>query len=185
MIMGARVGVLAKAGPTAKDYVQDDLIAMWDGIENAGWGVHDQKATVWKDLIRGELLNIKSSTFLDDKLRISSKDNIPNKGEVTGEMIFHENESGYEFDIVSRLISINQTYQNCMFFSIGLWNKAIASSYRWTGAGAVFVNRIGSFDSFLNNSIEIGDGNTHLFSYIRSRDQLRVKHNTSDTGFLL
>jgi hypothetical protein len=23
---------------------------MWDGIENAGWGVHDPSATVWKDL---------------------------------------------------------------------------------------------------------------------------------------
>ena len=37
--------------PTAADYVQDGLIAMWDGIENAGWGVHDANATVWKDLI--------------------------------------------------------------------------------------------------------------------------------------
>lgn len=37
--------------PTARDYVQDGLVAMWDGIENAGWGVHDASATVWKDLI--------------------------------------------------------------------------------------------------------------------------------------
>lgn len=36
---------------TAKDYVQDGLVAMWDGIENAGWGVHDSNATVWKDLV--------------------------------------------------------------------------------------------------------------------------------------
>lgn len=35
---------------TARDYVQDGLVAMWDGIENAGWGVHDPNATVWKDL---------------------------------------------------------------------------------------------------------------------------------------
>ena len=40
----------AKA-PTARDYVQNGLIAMWDGIENAGWGVHDAAATTWKDLI--------------------------------------------------------------------------------------------------------------------------------------
>ena len=44
----------AKKKPTARDYVQDGLIAMWDGIENAGWGVHDANATVWKDLI-GEI----------------------------------------------------------------------------------------------------------------------------------
>lgn len=36
---------------TAKDYVQDGLVAMWDGIENAGWGVHDKNTTTWKDLI--------------------------------------------------------------------------------------------------------------------------------------
>jgi hypothetical protein len=35
----------------AKDYIQDGLIAMWDGIENAGWGKHDPGATVWKDLV--------------------------------------------------------------------------------------------------------------------------------------
>lgn len=40
-----------KKAPTAKDYVQSGLVAMWDGIENAGWGVHDANATVWKDLV--------------------------------------------------------------------------------------------------------------------------------------
>lgn len=53
MMVGARTGAWAKAGggvPTARDYVQDGLVAMWDGIENAGWGVHDPNAMVWKDL---------------------------------------------------------------------------------------------------------------------------------------
>ena len=36
---------------TAKSYIQDGLVAMWDGIENAGWGVHSANATVWKDLV--------------------------------------------------------------------------------------------------------------------------------------
>ena len=46
-----RNGAWAKSGYTAKDYVQDGLIAMWDGIENAGFGVHDSGARTWKDLI--------------------------------------------------------------------------------------------------------------------------------------
>ena len=50
MIIGARNGAWSKSGYTARDYVQDGLIAMWDGIENAGWGVHDPNATAWKDL---------------------------------------------------------------------------------------------------------------------------------------
>ena len=37
--------------PTAKDYIQEGLIAMWDGIENAGWRKHNPNATVWVDLI--------------------------------------------------------------------------------------------------------------------------------------
>ncbi len=32
-------------------YVQDGLIAQWDGKDNAGRGVHDAAATVWKDLV--------------------------------------------------------------------------------------------------------------------------------------
>lgn len=39
---------------SAKDYVQDGLIALWDGIENVGWGMHDAQTTVWKDLSGNE-----------------------------------------------------------------------------------------------------------------------------------
>ena len=36
---------------TSASYVQrEHLIAQWDGIDNAGTGVHDPNATVWKDL---------------------------------------------------------------------------------------------------------------------------------------
>ena len=53
MMLGARTAAWAKSGevPTAKDYVQDGLLAIWDGIENAGWGLHDPNATEWKQLM--------------------------------------------------------------------------------------------------------------------------------------
>ena len=35
---------------TSASYVQDGLIAQWDGIDNEGTGVHNPSATVWKDL---------------------------------------------------------------------------------------------------------------------------------------
>ena len=38
---------------TPDDYVQDGLVAMWDGEWNAGRGVHDPNATAWVDLIGG------------------------------------------------------------------------------------------------------------------------------------
>lgn len=46
-------GKAAGKGLSAKSYIQDGLVAMWDGIENAGWGTHDPNATTWKDLIEG------------------------------------------------------------------------------------------------------------------------------------
>ena len=37
-------------GYTSASYEQSGLIAQWDAIDNAGTGVHDPTATVWKDL---------------------------------------------------------------------------------------------------------------------------------------
>lgn len=56
---------------TAKSYIQDGLIAMWDGIENAGWGVHDASAIVWYDLSgNNETITLRSGTYWgDDCLR--------------------------------------------------------------------------------------------------------------------
>lgn len=48
---------------TAKDYVQDGLIAMWDGIENVGFGTHSGSAIVWKDLIGGYDQEIESGSW--------------------------------------------------------------------------------------------------------------------------
>ena len=45
---------MKRPGYTAKDYVRDGLVAMWDGVENAGWGTHDPNATTWKDLVGGK-----------------------------------------------------------------------------------------------------------------------------------
>ena len=52
---------------TAKDYVQDGLVAMWDGEWNAGWGTHDPNATVWKDLVGACDLTVNGTTSWGDK----------------------------------------------------------------------------------------------------------------------
>lgn len=49
-IGSARVNPVLWEPPTEKDYIQDGLMAMWDGINNTGQG-HDPEATVWKDLV--------------------------------------------------------------------------------------------------------------------------------------
>lgn len=60
-----KVGVgatMLKQGKTARDYVQDGLVAMWDGIENTGWGTHNSAATIWKDLIGNRDWTLGAST---------------------------------------------------------------------------------------------------------------------------
>ena len=54
-ILGSKGAIYAKEEHndyTAADYVQDGLIAHYDGIENAGYGIHDSDKSkqIWKDL---------------------------------------------------------------------------------------------------------------------------------------
>ena len=63
MLIAGRNGMVGGKHYTAKDYVQDGLIAMWDGIENAGWGVHDGNARYITDLIGGEQLSLADETY--------------------------------------------------------------------------------------------------------------------------
>ena len=75
MIIGARTAAWAKSGYTARDYVQDDLIAMWDGIENAGWGVHDSSATTWNDLVGDNDLVLQNTAHFDENSLVSADRN--------------------------------------------------------------------------------------------------------------
>ncbi len=62
-MVAARNGIMSAAkGLSAKSYVQDGLVAMWDGIENAGVGKHSPNTTTWKDLVGNRDLTIGSDT---------------------------------------------------------------------------------------------------------------------------
>lgn len=66
MLINLRNALMAgKRMPTAKDYVQSGLVAMWDGIENAGWGTHSNNSPI--DLIAGiQLSRNDSGTIISD-----------------------------------------------------------------------------------------------------------------------
>ena len=46
----AMEAVSANTAYTSEDYVQAGLVVQWDGINNAGTGVHDSNTSIWKDL---------------------------------------------------------------------------------------------------------------------------------------
>ena len=54
------------AGKSSLDYVQDGLVAMWDGHENAGFGSHDAEATKWVDLVGGVEIDLPSWVAVED-----------------------------------------------------------------------------------------------------------------------
>lgn len=54
---------------TARSYIQDGLINMWDAKENIGWGLHSNNTNVWKDLIgnRDMILESYDSSYATNK----------------------------------------------------------------------------------------------------------------------
>ena len=71
-ITAAAIAACALLAPAAADagsaseYVQDGLLACWDGFENAGANTHDASATVWKDLVADREFNLYNVTVADD-----------------------------------------------------------------------------------------------------------------------
>lgn len=57
MMLGARTAAWAKSGgvPTARDYVQDGLLHLVDGIENVAYGVRDPSVGKIYDCVTGSL----------------------------------------------------------------------------------------------------------------------------------
>ena len=68
LIIGAAAfASVAAFGYTSASYVQDGLIAQWDGIDNVGIGGHDATATVWKDLAGNYDLSLLAGGSWSDK----------------------------------------------------------------------------------------------------------------------
>ena len=58
-------------------YVQDGLVAMWDGKENAGVGLHDPNATEWKDLTGNHVLSYEfTPSFTDNAFELPGTDKV-------------------------------------------------------------------------------------------------------------
>lgn len=88
-----RTPIKGEARCSARDYVQDGLIAMWDGIENAGWGIHDPNATTWIDLIGGLIASsiapsqVGADFMLSDGIHRCYLPSLPSMEKFTIEMV--------------------------------------------------------------------------------------------------
>ena len=54
----APLDAIADEGKSTSDYVQDGLVAQWDGVENAGVGLHEDSPSAWVDIVGGLAITI-------------------------------------------------------------------------------------------------------------------------------
>jgi hypothetical protein len=98
---------------TAKDYVQDGLVAMWDGIENVGWSEHDPSATAWKDLVgERDITPLNGNTFDEDSLFVSASNinnSIPTKDIANSNSQLTYEIGGYTTDQGQPLATVGDT----------------------------------------------------------------------------
>ena len=65
----APLAAFADEGKSASDYVQDGLVVQWDGVENAGVGLHEDSPSAWVDIVGGleiaipEWVTVESNGF--------------------------------------------------------------------------------------------------------------------------
>ena len=64
--VAAVVACLGAEAETSRGYVRDGLVAMWDGHENSGAGLHRAEATTWVDLVGGVEIDLPDWVSVED-----------------------------------------------------------------------------------------------------------------------
>lgn len=176
---GAR---MLKQSYTARDYVQDGLIAMWDGIENAGWGTHDPNATVWKDLV-GDI------DFPTDNLQIGG-----NYVKLIGESV----DSGKEPPVSNFIESVIAVETNGIIYIDNsttrhrLWttDNAIGHNYYFDRPAISYANSGNLFSVSMpfGGTVDINGKNSYINGKVASVETTSSPygynaHNTVGVGF--
>ena len=169
---------------TAKDYVQNGLVAMWDGIENIGYGQHDDNATSWIDLTGGEanwLLKDSNTTQVfevgSDYVKILSDVSYNGRGHCTPswasgsdittvEMVIDNTDFDIIGDTMARIVSFgvgNGTFDQTihikgLLFAPNIYNKYGQVSLA-TGLNAVSLE-IGSQPVLVNGTFVQSENRT-------------------------
>ncbi len=152
MLLGARQFFERRGGGGWQNpYVTDGLVAMWDGEWNAGGGVHDPNATVWKDLVGAQDMELSQyGSFSADSLVCAGGGYAASRGTVFDDFIYAE--TVVEYDSLERQIgniviwgeySDMTRYGNSM--DLIIYNDTLIQ----TGGSAVFYTKNANDKLFL------------------------------------
>ena len=179
-VIGSRDGINRPAGSlTAKDYVQDGLVAMWDGIENAGWGIKDISSTKWVNLCSPTK---NTFTVQNGKSSFTGKSFEVEKtyGERIGAGYFRDVDwsNGGTLEVCSKIDAVEN--DNGTIFSVavgGTDNLTFGYNNPWNWKYCVYVGPIGSYPFRDENFI--GAGVAKTFS---NSSRITVSDGTSTTA---
>lgn len=137
---------------TAKNYIQNGLVAMWDGIENIGWGQHSDSAPAWVNLMGNSeydftLLNASWAsdgliTNQNYNMAAKSTSSISYTSNLTTEIVFEI----YAIPSVSRQV----------FFKLG--NTLKSGSHKYIMRSLAFISNPIIGWQFKNNSVMTNSG---------------------------
>lgn len=168
---------------TALDYVQDGLIAMWDGIENAGWGTHGNVSS-WRNLGSrfGDFILDGNFEWLDDCIKTNG---------YAGKLIGKITDRPLTVEICSQIDEYNElgTYKNAVLIQFGhdtssfmmyAWGDRLSvgvdetavgysnqSSFASIGSIADSIGKKNTYSAFISNSSNYAS-NIHLDGVLQS-----------------
>ena len=203
MLIAARTGAWSKIGgglPTARDYVQDGLIAMWDGIENAGWGVHDSNATAWKDLIGGTVgdLDVFGANIGENAVRLNgvsaAKETNYNSNEMSVEIIADVSRLErpgaciwWKQDVsVAGLLGWWKNNIYCNQFYFPWWDHVNLSNNEVNGVNSFQASIANREQNIYTNGVQVGHGASDVTRKTLAKFHLNMWNNSnvSDISYL-
>lgn len=150
---------------TAADYIQDGLVCIFDGIENVGWGEHNNDATRWVNLVDNSSIAIRNNNhFGNYYLRINSTlaNVLPTKDLIN---------SGSPF--TAEVVGFCGSYQSCA--NIGYQNQ-ISFYFAWgsycymfqNGYDGFTISGVGNAYTVMTGTV-VYDGTTITFYFPKGR----------------
>lgn len=157
-------GRSAKKGLSAKDYVQDGLVVMWDGIENAGWGRHSNTSTMWTDLINRKRIPLCSSASWKENcvdITVENPSDSNSFGAGKSSMIMPLSEEG---DLYKYWENSSAYTLEVLFYDNGICNPATTMVYCFAKEGSFeYFYKYGNIKSCLAH---IPNGGGHIIQNI-------------------
>lgn len=147
MIIAARDGLFGGRTYTAKDYNQNGLVAVFDGIENAGYGIHDPNAVNWANLANRDYDAIGSGLGQwDDKCWTNESDGTAfHIGSIvaqtmdtrifTVEMVAYTTRTDQEFAILANYDGYNGIVFDVNYSNRATWTRYFNAYNTWAASG--------------------------------------------------